>query len=161
RPQGRQAFGNAVHDMGLSDETDAQLRKDFEASKKHELFEQWWSTSSFAKFIRQRLETSVSSSNGDQIERMLTSILNIPIDLATALLLSFFICIDFPRLQQGCRRLRQTWLSDIYDEIVPALTRLGLLVGRAMRAQGIIALCNATLIFLALTFLGVEHEVLL
>jgi len=163
RPQGRQAFGNALHEMGLSDESESnpQLRKDFEASTKHELFEQWWSTSSFAKFIRKRLETGVSDGSGDRVERLLTSILNIPIDLATALLLSFFICIDFPRLQQAGRRLRQTWLRDVYDEIVPALSKLGLLVGRAMRAQGIIALCNSTLIFFALTILGVEHAVLL
>jgi predicted PurR-regulated permease PerM len=45
--------------------------------------------------------------------------------------------------------------------MVPALSGLGQLTGRAMRAQGIIAVCNATLIFFALTLLGVEHNVLL
>lgn len=163
RPQGRQAFGNAIHGMGLADESnlDAQLRKDFEASQKHELFVVWWSTSSIAKFIRQRLEAGVSGNSADRIEQILTSLLNIPIDLATALLLSFFICIDFPRLKQGCQRLRETWLRDVYDEIAPALSSLGSLIGRAMRAQGLIALCNATLMFFALTILGVEHNVLL
>jgi predicted PurR-regulated permease PerM len=163
RPQGRQAFGKVVHEMGLADALDleTQLRLDFEAATKRALFESWWSTSSLAKAMRQQLETIMSGNNADRIEHWLTSLVNVPINLATALLLSFFICIDFPRLQQGGRRLRDTWLRGIYDEIVPALTNLGQLVGRAMRAQGLIALCNATLMFLAISYLGVQHAVLL
>jgi predicted PurR-regulated permease PerM len=85
----------------------------------------------------------------------------VPVDLATALLLSTFICLDFPNLQRGFRRLRDTWLRDVYDEMAPALSGLAQLIGRSMRAQGLIALCNATLIFLSLKVLGVEHEFLL
>jgi predicted PurR-regulated permease PerM len=45
--------------------------------------------------------------------------------------------------------------------MAPAFTQLGQLIGRALHAQGLIALCNATLMFFALMTLGVEHEVLL
>jgi predicted PurR-regulated permease PerM len=59
------------------------------------------------------------------------------------------------------RSLRGTWLRDVYNELAPALSSLGELIGRAMHAQGMIALCNAVLMFLALEFLGVAHSVLL
>lgn len=66
-----------------------------------------------------------------------------------------------PALRRGSWRLRDTWLRDAYEEMAPALTNLGVLVGRAMQAQGLIALCNATIMFLALSVLGVEHAALL
>src|SRR5262249_37453160 len=94
-------------------------------------------------------------------DRVFAALVNVPMDLATALLLSLFICIDFPRLREGLRVLRGTWLRDVYDEIVPALAQLGHLVGRSMYAQGMIAACNAVMMFLALWLIGVDHEVLL
>jgi hypothetical protein len=77
------------------------------------------------------------------LERNLRSLLEVPLDLGTALLLSLFTCIDFPTLKRPLPRLRQTWLRDVYDEMAPALTDVGQLVGRSMHAQGLIALCNA------------------
>jgi predicted PurR-regulated permease PerM len=163
RPQGRRAFGDALEAMHPSPEADrdAAVRADFEAAKKHELFQAWWGTNSTAQFIRHQVESGVGGDGTGRVERVLSSLLNVPLDLSTALLLSFFICIDFPRLRRGCQRLRATWLRDVYDEMAPALSDLGRLVGRAMQAQGLIAVCNATLMFLALTILGVEHAVLL
>jgi predicted PurR-regulated permease PerM len=140
---------------------DAQLRADFEAAKQQELFQQWWSTSSLAKLVRQHLESTGSGAGSSQIEHIITTLMRIPLDLGTALLLSFFICIDFPALRRAAPLLRDTWLRDGYDEMAPALSSLGQLTGRALHAQGLIALCNAIMMFLALTFLGVEHPVLL
>jgi hypothetical protein len=77
------------------------------------------------------------------------------------LLLSLFSYIDFPRLKQGVQKLRQTWLREAYDEMAPAFSTLGQLIGKALHAQGLIALCNAVMMFLALSTLGVEHPVLL
>jgi len=141
-------------------ESEARLRTDFEAAKKHELFKEWWGTSSIAKFVRQHLESGMGD-NVPRVERIISSLINIPLDLGTALLLSFFICIDYPNLKHSFQRLRETWLRDVYDEMAPALSQLGLLIGRALNAQGLIALCNAILMFIALSVLGVEHEVLL
>jgi predicted PurR-regulated permease PerM len=163
RPQGRRTFGDTLEKMmpTAHGESEARLRADFETAKKHDLFQEWWGTSSIAKFVRQHVEPTEGGAGGAMMERVVSSLLNVPVDLGTALLLSFFICIDFPKLRQAAQRLRETWLRDVYDEFVPAFSSLGKLVGRAMHAQGLVSLCNATCMFIALTFLGVEHAVLL
>lgn len=163
RPRGPHAFGEELEKLKptAKEGTEARLRSDFEAAKKHEFFREWWGSSSSGEFIRRQLHAGVSPDSTRRVQTILYSFLNLPVDLATALILSLFICIDFPNLRDAFRRLRDTWLRDIYDEVVPALANLGQLVGRAMRAQGLIALCNATLIFFGLLVIGVEHAVLL
>jgi predicted PurR-regulated permease PerM len=163
RPHGRVAFGAALEKLRPSAEAegDAQLRADFEAAKKHELFQEWWGTSAPARFLRHEVESGVSGGGEGRLDRILSSLLNVPLDLSTALLLSFFICIDFPALRRAAGSLRATWLGDVYEDLARPLADLGLLVARAMQAQGLIALCNATLLFLALWFLGVTHPLLL
>jgi predicted PurR-regulated permease PerM len=163
RSQGPQVFG-ATLDKLLPNATGTgpeSVRADFEAAKMHELFHEWWGSSSAARFIRHEVEALSAGTGGGRMDRIVSSLLNLPVDLGTALLLSFFICIDFPQLKRALGRLRETWLRDVYDEIAPALTSLGQLIGRAMRAQGLIALCNAVMMFIALTILGVEHSLLL
>ena len=104
RRQGRHAFGEAWDKMNPSKpHSEASLRADFESTKEHELFENWWATSEIAKFIRSQVEVS-GGSYVDRIERLLAALVNIPIELATAILLSFFICIDFPKLKRGRRK---------------------------------------------------------
>jgi predicted PurR-regulated permease PerM len=163
RPKGPPAFGATFEKVIPSTTADGEsrLRANFEATKRHELFQQWWGSSSTAKFIRRQIESNTSGGGTERMERLLSSLLNVPIDLATALVLSFFICIDFPALKRGFQRLRNTALRDVYEEVVPPLSSLGLLTGRSMRAQGMIALCNAIVIFVGLTIFGVEHAVLL
>jgi predicted PurR-regulated permease PerM len=162
-PEGRVAFGEALERIKPSaqGDGDAQLRADFEAAKKHELFQEWWGTNSTAQFIRHQVESNVSGGGEGRADRVLHSILNVPLDLSSALLLSFFICIDFPTLRRAFPKLRDTWLRDVFDDLAQPLTSLARLMGRAMQAQAMIALCNALLTFLALTILGVEHAVLL
>jgi predicted PurR-regulated permease PerM len=160
RAKGPKEFGEAMQSLeGAPHYGDAELRADFEAAKKHELFLAWWGSSSLAKMVRRPLESGGIDTG--RLDRYLASTLDVPLDLGTALLLSFFICIDFPTLRRGIKRLRETWLRPVYDELAPALTSLGTLVGRAMQAQGLIAFCNATVIFIALTVFGVEHAALL
>jgi predicted PurR-regulated permease PerM len=161
RPQGARAFGDALEKMRPTAEGsgDSRLRADFEAAKKHELFQEWWGSSSIAQFVRRQVEGG--GDGGGRMERILSSLINVPVDLATALLLSLFICIDFPNLKRAFPRLRDTWLRDVYDEMAPALSSLAHLIGRAMHAQGLIALCNATAMFIALSLLGVAHPALL
>jgi predicted PurR-regulated permease PerM len=163
RPQGRKVFGDAVEKMDPSPQADREtrLRADFEAAKKHELFQEWWGGNSTARFIRHEVESSLSSGGSDRAERMLTSLLGVPGDICSALLLSFLICVDFPRLRLGILALRETWLKDGFDELAAPLSDLGKLMGRAMQAQAMIALCNAMLVFAALTVLNVEHAGLL
>jgi predicted PurR-regulated permease PerM len=163
RPQGRKAFGDTLEKLKPTppQEAAARERADFEAAKKQELFKEWWGTSSAARSIRHLAEGGASGDATGRVERILKSLIQLPVDLGTALLLSLFICIDFPNLKRSLPRLRQTWLRDVYDEIAPALTDLGQLIGRAMHAQGLVALCNSILMFVALTLLHVKLAVLL
>jgi predicted PurR-regulated permease PerM len=162
-PQGRVAFGNTLEKIKPSAEgdSDAQVQADFEAAKKHELFQEWWGTNSTARFIRHQVESNVSGGGEGRADRALHTLLNVPLDLSSALLLSFFICIDFPALRRAFPKLRETWLRDVFDDLAQPLSSLARLMGRAMQAQAMIALCNAVLTFIALTILGVEHAVLL
>jgi predicted PurR-regulated permease PerM len=163
RPQGRRAFSEAVDKMipTAPKDNEARLRADFEAAKEHELFRQWWGTSPTGNFLRHQIQTRVSSGDSGTMDRIISSLLNIPVDLSTALLLSLFICIDFPNLRRAVRGLRDTPLRPVYDELAPAISMLGRLIGMSMHAQGMIALCNAVMIFVSLTLIGVEHTVLL
>ena len=163
RPQGRVAFGQALERLRptAADQRLDRLQADFAAAKKHELFLEWWGGSSTARFIRHQLESNLSSQTESRAERMLASLLNMPVDLSTALLLSFFICIDFPTLQRGARALRGTWLRNLCDDLLEPLANLGQLLGRAIQAQALIALCNAVLMFVALKLLGVAYPALL
>src|SRR5262249_17424992 len=92
---------------------------------------------------------------------VVSSLPNLPVDISTALILSLFICLDFPNLRRAARRLRETWLRDVYEEMAPAFRDLTELIGRSFRAQGLIALCNAVMLFIGLTLLGVEHAMFL
>jgi predicted PurR-regulated permease PerM len=162
RTKGSRAFGDMMQSRQPdSADAEAALRADFEAAKEHDLFQAWWCTSSLAHVVRHQVESGGNWGDAGRLERYLASTLDVPLDIATAMLLSFFICIDFPAIQRAGRRLRDTWLRDVYDELAPALTSLGLLIGRAMQAQGLIAFCNAMVMFFALVVLGVEHAALL
>jgi predicted PurR-regulated permease PerM len=163
RGKGRRAFGDALEKLRPTPEGESEprLRADFEAARRHELFHRWWATSTVGKFVRDQLRTRLSGDNTARMEALVTSLVNVPLDLTTALLISLFICIDFPNLKRAVGGVRDTWLRDVHDELAPALHDLTQLVGRALRAQGLIALCNATLLLVALTLLGVEHALLL
>jgi predicted PurR-regulated permease PerM len=163
RSLGMKAFGEAMEkvDPRAEEDREAKSREDFETAKQHELFQKWWSENAHAHMIRHVVDSTVGTGQTEQLDRKVTALLGVPASLCTALLLSLFICLDFPRLREGVRGVRSTWLRDIYDEVVPAFASVGQLIGRAMLAQGLIALCNATLLFVALSLLGVAHPLLL
>src|SRR5208282_3753684 len=49
----------------------------------------------------------------------------------------------------------------LFDDLFPGLAKLGDLIGKAFLAQAVVSLIDATLIFLALSLLGVENPLLL
>jgi hypothetical protein len=109
RSQGPRAFGAALEKIRPSaeGESEARLRADFEAAREHELFQQWWGSSPTARFIRRQVESGVSDGE-ERVDRIVASLLNVPVDLGTAWLLSLFICIDFPNLKRATGRLWET-----------------------------------------------------
>ena len=108
---------------------EARLEGEFRTERQHELFQEWWNTSAPAQAIRHRIEAgiSISSDVAVWVEQCIATFLHMPIDLGTALLLSFFICIDYPELKRGMLRIRETWLRDAFDEITGVLARLATL----------------------------------
>jgi len=89
------------------------------------------------------------------------SLATIPIQFALSLLLSLFIVLDIPRLKRGVLRLRRSRVSDFFDEIAPGLYNFGRLIGRAFQAQGVIAIFNTLLTFVAIRILGIQNEIFL
>ena len=74
---------------------EAQQRLDFEAAKTHELFDAWWST--WCGDIYPPSDGFEPGGKGGRPRRAFAlGVFDVPLDLAMALLLSFFICIDFP-----------------------------------------------------------------
>jgi predicted PurR-regulated permease PerM len=101
------------------------------------------------------------SSLGGAIGQLVPKILLFPMQLLTALLLSFLITIDVPRLRSGLEKLSRTRFRHVYWEIKPGLVSFGLLIGRAFQAQGIIAIVNSALTWIAIHFLGIQNAAFL
>jgi predicted PurR-regulated permease PerM len=66
-----------------------------------------------------------------------------------------------PRLRSGLEKLSRTRFRHVYWEIKPGLVSFGLLIGRAFQAQGIIAIVNSALTWIAIHFLGIQNAAFL
>lgn len=73
-----------------------------------------------------------------------------------ALLFSFMIVWDAPKLAAGLGRLRESRLGDIYTEVAPSIATFGRLLGRAFEAQTMIALLNTFLTAVGMAALGLN-----
>jgi predicted PurR-regulated permease PerM len=114
--------------------------------------------------VRHHAETNLdflAGKIGRQAEDLVALLLGLPAQLATVLLLSFFITVDYPGLRAGVGSLKQSRLRFLFDDLFPGLVQLGNLIGTAFLAQGVVSLIDATLIFVALSLLGVENPLLL
>jgi len=165
--QGEQAFMRVLREgqeePGTEAERLAQAHTEFEYKKQREFAAQWLQTP-LADRINANLADWVESSLKDigaWIRDGIKYLVTIPVQLALSLLLSFFITLDIPRLRRGLRRLKKSRISDFYDEIAPGLYNFGRLIGRTFQAQGIIALFNTLLTFIAINRLGIKNEVFL
>jgi predicted PurR-regulated permease PerM len=72
-----------------------------------------------------------------------------------ALLFSFLILSDLKRIKRGVGQLKNSRAGDFYEEAAPPIVRFGVLVGRAIEAQAVIALMNTALTMIGLMLLGV------
>jgi predicted PurR-regulated permease PerM len=73
-----------------------------------------------------------------------------------ALLFSFMLVWDAPRISAEINKLRMSRLGPFYDEVAPSIATFGRLLGRAFEAQTWIALLNTCLTAIGLTILGVN-----
>ena len=78
-----------------------------------------------------------------------------------AMLFSFLIMLDLPRLSQGVRQLRFTRLSEAYHETADSIVLFAKVVGGNFRAQLLISTLNTILTAICLQILGVKAAALL
>lgn len=160
-------FQKALKGLQPGDES-ASTREDrereaFEKIERASLYAEW-KKGELAGKLQEKLEEhalALMSAIGGAIGQIVPKLLVFPMELLTALLLSFLITIDVPRLRAGLEKLAHTRFRHVYWEIKPGLVSFGLLIGRAFQAQGVIALVNAALTWMAIHFLGIQNAAFL
>jgi len=78
-----------------------------------------------------------------------------------ALLFSFLVVLDLPKLKAETRSLHDTRLSVFYDEVSDSIFQFGRVLGRALEVQLMIAIVNTVLTAIGLTILGLPNVVFL
>ncbi|MBN1238342.1 MAG: AI-2E family transporter [Gammaproteobacteria bacterium] len=78
-----------------------------------------------------------------------------------ALLFSFMILIDLRRIKHGVAQLKSSRIGDFYDEAAQPIVRFGILVGRAIEAQALIACANTVLTLAGMMLLGIPLKAML
>jgi predicted PurR-regulated permease PerM len=91
----------------------------------------------------------------EQAPKFLGGIWRSSVTLLFALLFSFLITMDATRLLQEIHNLKQSRLHSFYEETAQPIVQFGLVLGRAMQAQAMIAVCNTVLTMIGLLVLGV------
>jgi len=86
------------------------------------------------------------------------SILGITSSFLLSLLFSFLIVLDLPKLSRGVQGLAKTKLGFIYEEAAETVYSFGLVLGRALEAQLVIAILNTILTSIGLYFLGLTSN---
>ncbi|MEO8464390.1 MAG: AI-2E family transporter [Gammaproteobacteria bacterium] len=71
------------------------------------------------------------------------------------LLFSFLILIDLKRLALGIEGLRNSRVGDFYAEAAEPVARFGMVLGRAIEAQAVIAVVNTALTLVLMLLLGI------
>ena len=71
------------------------------------------------------------------------------------LLFSFLILIDLKRIRNSIEGLRNSRVGDFYLEAAEPVARFGMLLGRAIEAQAVIACLNTVLTLIGLLVLGI------
>jgi predicted PurR-regulated permease PerM len=72
-----------------------------------------------------------------------------------ALLFSFLILIDLSRISRGIEGLRNSRVGDFYVEAAEPIARFGMVLGRAIEAQALIAFANTALTLVVMLVLGI------
>lgn len=154
---------DSLHPGESAERRDRRERNAFERRERAALYTEW-KKGEVAGKLQEKLEEhaiALMTSLGSSIGQIVPKLLLFPMQLFTALLLSFLITIDVPRLRAGLEKLSHTRFRHVYWEIKPGLVSFGLLIGRAFQAQGLIAVVNAVLTWIAIHFLGIQNAAFL
>ncbi len=94
----------------------------------------------------------------DLLQNVASPILGVGSAFLLSLLFSFLIVLDLPRLSRAVKGLANTKIGFIYDEVGDNIRDFGLMLGRALEAQLLIALCNTVLTAIGLWILGLTSN---
>lgn len=78
-----------------------------------------------------------------------------------ALLFSFLIVLDLPKIKRGVRGLADTKVGFIYDEVAENIAGFGKVLGRALEAQLFIAIVNTILTAVGIWLMGLPNLLVL
>jgi predicted PurR-regulated permease PerM len=78
-----------------------------------------------------------------------------------ALLFSFLIVLDLPKLKRAIQGLSTTKIGFIYDEVADNIAGFGRVLGRALEAQLFIAICNTVLTAIGVWIMGIPNILVL
>ena len=162
---GEEAFAAVARELhtGTQEERLEKARQEFQVSLQNRLAQDWM-TGPVATRLREVLETYTETgfkSLGTGLTESVGALAKFAGQLVLSVLLGFFITFDIPRLSKAVKRLEHSRFSRFYLEIAPGLNNLGRLMGRAFQAQGMIALINTGLTFIAISYLDIQNAVFL
>ena len=164
-PKGQTAFQAAVRQhYDANSESLADQEHDFEMATKLEFAQRWWATSHVADWVRDHAKNDgpqVLETVAGWLDRALNHLVRVPLQVATALLLSIFMLIEWQGMKRGVQNLRGTRLRPMFDEIVPGVVALGKLIGKTFQGQVLIAAFNAVLTLLAMWLIGIKYRFVL
>lgn len=163
-PEGMAAFNQVYQARVAESGGDELLRSDFKRATEIDLARKWWSSSAAAASIREHLQQDPAqavAAVASRVEGWMSSLIAVPAEVATALLLTILITFDMARLKQGAQGLRETRVGPLYDKVVPNLVAVARLIGRSFAAQGLIAVFNTLLTLALMRLLGLHNELLL
>jgi predicted PurR-regulated permease PerM len=114
-------------------------------------------TLSAAKNLLNSSLTGISRRLGDALRNVLSGIIH----LVLALILSFLVVFDLPRLRAQIAKLEGSRIGNFYREIVPVLRSFGKILGKAFQAQAVIGTLDTSLTLIGLLLLGIPSPFLL
>jgi predicted PurR-regulated permease PerM len=136
----------------------------FASLTRDQLAEAWWQGDPVAASLREQAGQELPrllAGLGLRAQELARDAIAIPVEFVMALALTILITFDMHNLKQRMQSLRQTRIRGFYDEIVPELSTFARLIGRAFRAQAVVAVANTLLTAVVLWFLEIENEALL
>lgn len=95
----------------------------------------------------------------ERLKDIVTPFLGIGSAFLLSLLFSILIVMDLPKLSRAVSGLAKTKVGFIYDEVAENIHDFGMMLGRALEAQLLIALCNTFLTAIGLYFLGLSGNI--
>ena len=96
-----------------------------------------------------------------QLQNAFSTVLGITSAFLLSILFSFLIVLDLPKLTRSVRALANTKLDFIYEEVAENIHDFGKVLGRALEAQLLIAICNTVLTAIGISLIGLESIVFL